>query len=110
MSEQQSKGGTGKFISHPNQRTLHRGTREDGAKCGVGSDSWGRVDAKNPLDAVVNYATPPCTRCFNHTRQLAAIYKKVHSAAVVHRDMDELTKRLPWSIDSDTDRREVSEE
>jgi hypothetical protein len=89
------------FISHPNTGTLHYGTRADGADCGAYADSWAVVDADNPLDAVVNYATPPCTRCFDHAHQLVPVYKKLHSAVVIRRDLDDLAARLPYEVGGD---------
>lgn len=85
------------FISHPNTRTLHRGTRDDGAACGQPGDTWVGVGADNPLEAVVAYGVRPCSKCFKRSYRLAIVYKKVHSATLITRDMAELTATLPWS-------------
>jgi hypothetical protein len=103
MSEHTSDGTGRKYISHPNTSTLHKGDRESGAACGTQSESWATVEAKNPLDAVVTYATPPCTRCFRFTGRLATIYKHHHSATVVHQDIDNVVDGLPWSLQPGTD-------
>jgi len=88
------------FISHPNTRTLHIGTRERGAECGqVSQEGWASVDATNQLDAVLNYATQPCRKCFTHGyHDLHRIYLKEHTSILVEKPLDELTKTLPWEL------------
>ena len=92
------------FISHPNTRTLHRGDRENGPSCGQQSDSWATVDAENPLEAVLDYATPPCSKCFKHTGRLNAVYKDKHTATVVYADIDDVIRLLPWNRPTNTDK------
>jgi hypothetical protein len=89
------------FVSNPNTGTLHRGTRDGGVQCGSSCKSWATVDAPNPLAAVVNHGTPPCSRCFDHTHRLNRVFVKLHTATVIRKDMDELTATLPWSVDDD---------
>jgi len=84
------------FISHPNTRTLHRGTRTDGPDCGQAGDSWAEVDAETPLEAVLDYATPPCTKCINHVGPLNALYKIDHSAFRIYQEKSEIISQLPW--------------
>jgi hypothetical protein len=104
MSEQ-SSGGTEQFISHPNTRTLHRGSRSDGAECGQPSDSWATVDAENPLDAVLNYGCPPCSKCFSRGyHDLSRIYYKEHTAVLCRYSVEEVIESSIWPIDADTDR------
>lgn len=97
MSERDGRGDN-QFISHPNTRTLHRGTREVGAECGqpLQSGGWGRVDAENPVDAVLTYGTPPCTKCFKHTNRLNTLYLIEHSARVVRKSKQDVLDLLPW--------------
>lgn len=97
MPEQDGRGDN-QFICHPNTRTLHRGTREVGAECGqpLQSGGWGRVDAENPVDAVLTYGTPPCTKCFKHTNRLNTLYLIEHSARVVCKSKQDVLDLLPW--------------
>lgn len=102
-SRDTSTGDCGRFISHPNTRTLHNGTREEGADCGSYADSWATIDAMNPLQAVVEYAVIPCTHCIDHTGQLNAVYQAEHTATVIHQDVDEIVARLPWELIEETE-------
>jgi len=102
MSEQ-SVGSTDQFISNPNTRTMHYGTRERGADCGTQADTFAELDAENPLHAVEKYAAKPCTRCFEHVCRLNSVYIDRHSATVFHGDISEVIGRLPWSLPPDTD-------
>ena len=93
---------TDQFISNPNTRTMHYGTRETGAECGSQADSWAELDAVNPLHAVEKYAAIPCTRCFNHVGRLNTVYTDRHSATVCYQDVSEVIERLPWSLPTGT--------
>lgn len=92
-------GAADAFICHPYTRTLHHGTREHGATCGTPGDEWVKVDAPNPLAAIINHGVQPCTRCFHHTSRLNRVYLKLHTATVVRNDLTEITATLPWSLD-----------
>jgi hypothetical protein len=91
------------FVSHPNTRTLHRGTRENGPECGQPGDSWVGVDATDPLEAVVRYATPPCTKCIDHSLRLSTLYQIEHSATVIRQDRADIIDRLPWELPKEAD-------
>jgi len=87
------------YISHPNTRTLHRGTREDGAECGQPSDSWAKVDAVNQMHAVLKYATPPCSKCFTHGyHDLQRVYLKEHTAVACEYSTEDVIEASSWSI------------
>jgi len=105
MAGGHSSSGEAEFISHPNTRTLHRGTRDDGAECGQQNDSWAVVDAKDPLDAVMYYGTPPCSKCFRHAAGLRRVILKTHRPVVIHADLSDIVNRLPWSLDEDSKKR-----
>jgi len=87
------------FISHPNTRTLHRGTREDGAACGQPSDSWAVVDAENPMGAVLHYATPPCSKCFTHGyHDLKRVYLSEHTAVACEYTTESVVNASSWEV------------
>jgi hypothetical protein len=92
MSDQQ-------FISHPNTRTLHRGTREDGAGCGQPAEAWAEVDAENQMDAVLNYGTPPCSKCFKHGyHDLQRVYLSEHTAVACEYTTENVIEASSWSV------------
>lgn len=87
------------YIAQPNTGRLHKGTREDGAECGQYTETpWSDVDAENPLEAVCIYAVNPCTKCFSRTIALHKVLLKLHSAHVIRKDLEEITKHLEWEI------------
>jgi len=74
---------TKKFISSP-ARTVHRGTREDGAECGqTHGGEWGLVDAEDAEEAVMKYDLKPCSKCFSNSMRLNKWRMDVHSAFVI---------------------------
>jgi len=111
MSDGEYTDGTEQFVSHPNTRTLHRGTREDGAECGQpDSDGWAEVDAENPLDAVLNYGTQPCTKCFRtNYHDLKRVYFSEHTAVACEYETEEVIEESRWSLQPDTDNTEADQ-
>ena len=98
--------GSKQFVSHPNTRTLHYGTLQEGANCGqVTQVGWAEVDADNQLDAVLNYGTQPCSKCFTYAyHDLKRVYLKEHTAVKCHYSLEEAIESLPWSVDTAKDR------
>jgi len=87
------------FISHPNTRTLHRGTRDGGAECGQPSDSWATLDAENQMHAVLKYATPPCRKCFTHGyHDLKRVYLNEHTAVACEYTTKEVIESSSWDV------------
>jgi len=105
MTIEQSSDGIEQFICHPNTRTLHRGTREDGAECGQpDSEGWAEVDAENPMDAVLNYGTQPCTKCFRTSyHDLKRVYFSEHTAVACEYETEEVVEESRWSVNSATE-------
>lgn len=94
------------FVSHPNTHTLHRGTREDGAECGTQSErGWAPIEAENPAEAVLRFATPTCTRCFKRSRLLDRLYLIEHSATVCQASVADVLERLPWDVPDEREAR-----
>jgi hypothetical protein len=95
-----STSGAERFISHPNTRTLHRGTREDGAECGQpGSEGWAEVGAENPMSAVLNYGTQPCFKCFRTGyHDLERVFLSEHTAVACRYEADEVIDSSRWSV------------
>ena len=88
------------FVCHPNTRTLHRGTRDEGAACGQPSDSWAEVDAENQMAAVLNHATPPCSKCFTHGyHDLKRVYLKEHTAVACEYTTAEVVEASSWDVE-----------
>jgi hypothetical protein len=104
MTDGTSASDTEQFVSHPNTRTLHRGTREDGAECGQYSeDGWATVDAEDPMDAVVNYATKPCSKCFTTGyHDLQRVYLKEHTAVLCEYETEEIIDPSRWEVQTET--------
>lgn len=71
------------FISSP-ARTVHRGTREEGADCGQTHDGeWGEVDAEDAEEAVMRYNLVPCSKCFDNSYRLNRWRVDVHGSTIV---------------------------
>lgn len=99
-----STDGTERFAVHPNTHRLHKACRESGAECGAQSASgWSKVEATNPLNAVVVYAVRPCTRCFNHSLTLSRIYKKLHTSLLIQKPPKDIASTLPWELHTGTE-------
>jgi len=79
--------GTGQspsFISS-GRRTVHHGTREDGAECGTQySGQWAVVDADSEEEAVMKYDIRPCSRCFDRHYTLNQWRLAEYSSTVMH--------------------------
>ena len=75
----------GSFVSS-SRRTVHRGTREDGADCGTQQDGeWGHVDAETEEEAVLRYNLVPCRRCIDRSMELERWRKDLYSSLVMHK-------------------------
>lgn len=82
-SESTSATRTESFIMS-SARTVHRGTREDGAECGQTHGSeWASVDAEDAEEAVMRYNLVPCSKCISNSSRLDRWRMDVHSAYVV---------------------------
>lgn len=88
------------YITNPQTRTLHRGTQRSGAVCGIHAEQWQSVTAPNPLIAVYECGTPPCSNCFDHTHGLNRVYINEYGVTPDSTDLSEITTSLPWSMDS----------
>lgn len=90
------------YVTNANNRTMHKGDRENGPECGSQPQSLATLDAENPLHAVDKFAVVPCTRCFRYTGRLTAYYKDKHTATVVHQNTQDIIRSLPWEIPPNT--------
>lgn len=98
-----SEDGTEQFISHAKTRTLHLGTREDGAECGQpDTEAWEGVDAENAMDAVLNYGMQPCSKCFTTGyHDLNLVYISEHTAVACHYETEDVIEESRWSVEAD---------
>jgi len=72
------------FISNPNSKRLHRGSREDGPNCSAKISTTPTViDAETPTEAVLRYNLLPCINCIENHYQLNRWRLDLHSATVM---------------------------
>ena len=85
MSQDQSAVEIAQFIFNPSTDTVHRGTREDGPKCGTRIPTEvGTVDASDAEEAVMKYNLVPCSKCIDRDLLLNRWRVDVHGATVIH--------------------------